>query len=254
VVPEWIKVLAGSLALMIGASAPALITEGLQWRQHYRPEVYRPPEQNPATSADAAKQANPPKETSDQSTAINPSVPAPHHQKEGGNQGNRSEQEGSESYLVVAGYRLKITDFAVALFTGLLVLVGYIQAVRLRKTITTMESAERRQTRAYVGINDIRFDFLHISDTNWKAPDPLPTSGYIYEDKILVTVKNFGETPAYELRIVVNWQLLAPFGVHPPADYSFPEHAPVVPVTSSEVLDKGHIFTGTINVGDMHDF
>jgi hypothetical protein len=129
-----------------------------------------------------------------------------------------------------------------------------IQANHMSRSVEIMEAAERRQVRAYVGVSDIRFDFLHISDINWKAPDPLPASGYIYEDKILVTVKNFGETPAYELRIVVNWRLLAPFGVHPPTDYSFPEYAPVVPVTASEVLDKGHIFTGTINVGDMRDF
>src|SRR5947208_5232941 len=98
---------------MIGASAPALVIEGLQWRQHYRPEVYRSTEQHPAASADAANQAGPPQDTSEQSAAISPSISAPYHQKESGNQGNRNEQEGSESYLVVAGYRLKITDFAI---------------------------------------------------------------------------------------------------------------------------------------------
>jgi hypothetical protein len=56
---------------------------------------------------------------------------------------------------VVACYRLKITDLAIALFTGLLVLVGAIQAIRLRQTmIATKAAADALPIleRAYVSL------------------------------------------------------------------------------------------------------
>jgi hypothetical protein len=182
-----------------------------------------------------------------------PQIAASDDRKVRKNQDDRRDEEGTE-FFVLSGHKFKITDFFIALFTGLLVWVGAVQARRLRRTIETMRDAERRQTRAYVGISKIRFDFPHISWLNWTMPDPLPSSGYVFDDYVLVTVENFGESPAYEVLVQVNWQLIGDFGAHPPADFVFPQHAHPMPASSSQVLDKGNSFTSTITVADMWHF
>jgi hypothetical protein len=137
VVPR-IKLLVGSLAF-VGASATAPI--GLQVREHYPPELHRAAEQHAPASARAAEQADAPKRAAEQPAPVNPSVTTTDHQEERANQTGGREQDGSEAYFVVAGYRLKITDVAVATFTGLLVLVGAWQAIRLRQTMLATKAA-----------------------------------------------------------------------------------------------------------------
>jgi hypothetical protein len=59
---------------------------------------------------------------------------------------------------------IHVTDVLVAAFTGLLVLVtaglilvGFIQSGKMRKTIRTMENSEIRELRAYVFIKEMKF-------------------------------------------------------------------------------------------------
>ena len=131
-------------------------------------------------------------------------------------------------------------------------LSGRRQSREARQTIETMAAAERRQLRAYVGIQRIRFDLPHLSHLNWKAPHPPPT-GYFYPDKVLVEVKNFGETPAYEVGVTVYWEAL-PFGFILPPGFTLPIHAPRITPSNSEVLDKGQKFVATINVLELLPF
>jgi len=78
----------------------------------------------------------------------------------------------------------------VAIFTGLLVLVGFLQlfvfgtqARRLRETIDQMKSAEQRELRAYVSV---------------ESGSITPITGQIQPAAHLI-LRNTGKTPAYQL-------------------------------------------------------
>ena len=242
--PEWAKVLSGSIALMVGASAPCLILEILQPRQHYGPEIYRSPEQHSAATTDAAKEANPPKETPDQSAVITPSIAAPDHQIESRNQGNRSEEESGESYVVVAGYRLKITDIAVTLFTGLLVLVGYIQAVRLRQTMIATKAAADA-----LPILERAFMFIHLE----LQRERLSTSSFIIDNiTIAFEVENNGKTPAVISEIRFGVFIVNGKGEFPEYPDSFIDSEVVIPsgggTYPGSLTDRG-LIGGPLGVG-----
>ena len=76
---------------------------------------------------------------------------------------------------------IRVTDALVALFTGLLVLVGYVQAKRMRQTIRTMDDTAQRQLRAYVSLGT--------------------TTSVIADNKCRceTILKNNGQTPAYSV-------------------------------------------------------
>jgi hypothetical protein len=90
--------------------------------------------------ADGAAEGQP---RSDRAQNQSQTPPAPKfsiRQKEGSYQTWESEGKGTE-FFYLGGYRLKVTDSLVALFTGLLVLVGGIQAYRLRQTVLATREA-----------------------------------------------------------------------------------------------------------------
>jgi hypothetical protein len=81
-------------------------------------------------------------------------------------------------------------------------------------TLTALQKAEdananaketaERQLQAYVGVERMDLKAADLNDSNYK---PAPrTPGYVLRDFLLVTLKNYGLTPAYDLRIWVNWQ------------------------------------------------
>ena len=63
-----------------------------------------------------------------------------------------------------------------------------------------MQSAERRQLRAYVGIEDISFEVMSKADPDYQPAD-LASSGYVRRDFIVTKTRNFGLTPAYRVTV-----------------------------------------------------
>jgi hypothetical protein len=126
---------------------------------------------------------------------------------------------------------------------------GKRQSEDMRRSINAATAAERRQLRAYVGVEKIWFDLPHMSYLNWKAPRPVPP-GYFYEDKALVEIKNFGGTPAYEVGVTINWQIMR-YGLILPIGYTLPQYAEERSPSSSQVIDVGKTFTATINIRDL---
>jgi hypothetical protein len=118
---------------------------------------------------------------------------SPVPQKEGNYQTRESQGERTE-FFYFAGYRLKVTDSLVALFTGLLVLVGGIQAYRLRQTVlATREAAGALPAieRAYL------FLFEEIGQTvtdNRTADTPFGEGEYTFS--LEYAFHNYGKTPA----------------------------------------------------------
>jgi hypothetical protein len=276
--PEWAKVLIGSLALIFGASMPTAIVAILNPTSLIALNQPAPS----GRDAQGQHQAHSANEHHDTRAAQQPPPHAPLTQQTDDHSSisAKSKEEGqwyASPDWWTAGFTGALVFVTAGLwfFTALLwrttrrAVIDGEQAIRAAiataqaareqanytaRAVEVSEDTAKRQTRAYVGVNNIILDFAHISYLAWKAPDPLPVEGYIYEDKILVIAKNFGESPAYEVRIEINWQPVGSFGVHPPADYAFPVYAPTASASASQVLDKGHVHTATINVADMWPF
>ncbi len=68
----------------------------------------------------------------------------------------KPEKEGTEYFPAYCGVRLKITDALLALFTLLLVIIGWRQAVRLKQTIESSIHSER----AYLYPADFKAQFM----------------------------------------------------------------------------------------------
>jgi hypothetical protein len=130
---------------------------------------------------------------------------------------------------------------------------GARQSDETRQTIVAMEGSERRQLRAYVGVTRIEFVVPHLEDLGWNVPNP-PPDGYIYTELVMVTVANFGSTPAYEVRVTVNWQPFRPFGSHPAPEYVFVDYVGPLAASRSAVIDTDQEFRASITIADLTAF
>lgn len=106
---------------------------------------------------------------------------------------------------------VKITDVVLAVFTGLLVVVGWSQANRLRQTIETMDDTAERDMRAYLGMENIR----------------LVAFSLIKPIRIQANWKNYGKTPARRFETSGSvW--IAPLPLDDDADFvDGPEEDPI---------------------------
>ena len=100
--------------------------------------------------------------------------------------------EGTEFWPPIFGYRLKVTDTLVALFTALLFIATWLLWLATKKLVLGAENTAERQLRAHVYFKDAKVEYT--SDT-WK---------------INYRIDNFGQTPAHNVRLlsvaeVVDW-------------------------------------------------
>jgi hypothetical protein len=95
-----------------------------------------------------------------------------------------AEKEGTEFWPPLWGYRLKITDTLVAAFTALLFFATLALWWSTRRLVRGAQETAQRQLRAYVFVESA--SITHV-DNNEGVPE------------VVVTVRNFGQTPAYKL-------------------------------------------------------
>jgi hypothetical protein len=62
------------------------------------------------------------------------------------------------------------------------------------------EDTSRRELRAYVGVESLEFRAPDISATEYEAP-PADAPGIVSRNRLAITVKNFGQTPAYDVMV-----------------------------------------------------
>lgn len=109
----------------------------------------------------------------------------------------------NESWIFVHDHHeevIAVGTVFIAIFTIVLGLFTVSLAGATKKLVSGAESAERRQLRAYVGLDKISFecDSLHISHYE---PTDLSTPGKIHRDFIVIKVRNYGMTPAYGVTV-----------------------------------------------------
>ena len=77
------------------------------------------------------------------------------------------------------------------------ILVATQTSAAATRQVAVMEGSERRQLRAYVGVDKIAIECPGLNNPDYK-PEPLDIPGLIHHDFIVITIKNFGQTPAYD--------------------------------------------------------
>jgi hypothetical protein len=102
------------------------------------------------------------------------------------------EAEGTEFWPAIYGYRLKVTDTLLVAFTLLLALATGLLWRATNKLVEGAEKTAERQLRAYIHIEKSILTFV---DDKWK---------------LLTRIRNFGQTPAHDVRwaraaLVVDW-------------------------------------------------
>jgi hypothetical protein len=104
--------------------------------------------------------------------------------------GSTPESAGTEFWPSFFGYRLKITDTLVAVFTAALFFATWLLWQATKNLVMGAEQTAERQLRAYVYFKETKVDFAA-----WK---------------IAYRIDNFGQTPAHKVRLltiakVVDW-------------------------------------------------
>jgi hypothetical protein len=101
--------------------------------------------------------------------------------------GKRGDDQGTEFWPPVFGYRLKVSD-------TLLVLVTFLLFAATYDLVKSAERTAKRQLRAYLGIENITITQVAVG----KKP------------QAIVEVQNFGQTPAYDVRCWTEAGALSP--------------------------------------------
>lgn len=90
--------------------------------------------------------------------------------------------------------------------------------------LQTSKDTERRQLRAYVGIDSKTVELKCGSC----VPTALrrDTKAFYDDDFVGIGIHNFGQTPAHELTSRSNWKEM-PFGAELPKDFDYPDNPPI---------------------------
>jgi len=129
-------------------------------------------------------------------------------------------------------------------------------ALAAQQTVVTMEAAERTQLRAYVGIDSIKIDAPNLTNHRYVVLEDKP--GIVWKDSILLSIKNFGQTPARNVTTYINWEPM-PLSFNLPENFLFRDNInnnnPVIDYSPSlYYLDKDQIIISNIPIKDLTNF
>jgi hypothetical protein len=127
-----------------------------------------------------------------------PEASAPEKKDHGGDNSSESAEGGTE-YYVFYGYRFKITDILIVIFTGLLVVTGCWQGIELNRTVSSII----RQERPFLRPTEIT-SFIQAGD-DFEANKTALMS---------YRLENYGRTPAilteFRAEVVIRFELPNP--------------------------------------------
>jgi hypothetical protein len=136
-------------------------------------------------------------------------------------------QNSISNFIIMRGpYRDCIGSFihenaeaTIAAFTIVLAFSTIFLWGATRDLVDGAEKAERRQLRAYVGVEKLEFE---CPDLNGKCsevePADLTIPGLIHKNFLVVKVRNFGQTPARDVTVYA-YSVFADFPARLPDDY-----------------------------------
>jgi len=172
---------------------------------------------------DETKRANTPEDNSQGKHAVTVTPPIPDKSMggklefKGDNENTKRDKEGPNW-----------AEWLIALFTGALVyvtarLVFYTKNLwgATDKLVRGADNTAEKQLRAYVGCFHIELECPNL--TNPRYVRPKIEAGLVLVDFILLSIKNYGQTPAGEVRTWVNWYSTER-GHRLPIDFSYPDY------------------------------
>jgi hypothetical protein len=126
-----------------------------------------------------------------------------------------------------------------------------------RDTVNSMEDSSKRQLRAYVGVEKIAFDCENFRVyTKPYAPGDSSVPGAGCNDFLCVTIKNFGQTPAFDT-VVYGYWVTGPPNVKPDPGFFenlFPEvkeRASIRTISSHTLLQRDQIHSSRMAIWDL---
>jgi hypothetical protein len=213
------------------------------------------PQQQADRSTKGEQNAKPHQERSDDIVPTVKLAPPDHLQKATHQDGYESTDERSE-FWVILGHRTKITDFWLAVFTGLLVFVGIGQVYWLWRTVSDGNKQHAVVNRAFIYLDGFNPELTTLADTNFNVP--LPEELTAIDRNLNVTRfavqprwKNSGNTPTIGMRIRVDWDLILQ-GSRQVGEYRFAESRFFVgpkSVSNSEFIETSGELNALIQAG-----
>jgi hypothetical protein len=122
------------------------------------------------------------------------------------------------------------------------------------KSLDLSRETAERQLRAYVGVQHICLKCPGLSDQNYMPIER--RVGHVNKDFIVVTIKNFGLTPAYDVRIWVNWTTTN-FAESLPYGFSYQDYEikeSPSPISSQHILQRDQQNDSNIAIFDLRPF
>jgi hypothetical protein len=147
----------------------------------------------------------------------------------------QDEEEGTEFWPPFLGYRLKVTDTLVAAFTALLFVATYALFVATRNLVSGADRTAERQLRAYIYVQKTKLTFANnIWDHSFR-------------------IKNFGMTPAHNVRLVsntevVDWNDGAPTIPRPTEVVVLGSMAP-----NGDFFDNENVIDGNVTIAELQN-
>lgn len=161
------------------------------------------------------------------------------------NSSNKSEVKSKIDWNQLNAYSSILATLC-AVGAGLVALLAYSSSV----------DSSQKQLRSYVGLERVEFDFQTKDDPNYQ-PKPF-VAGSIENDFVKVTVKNFGSTPAQDVKIWTNWDSFS-YPNQPPDNYQFVDIQSKTPsgldlISSQTVVNSGQTYVSHVAVHDLKPF
>ncbi|MSQ22778.1 MAG: hypothetical protein EXR53_05680 [Dehalococcoidia bacterium] len=111
-----------------------------------------------------------------------------------------------------------------------------IAAIISLAALLNIRKTNKRQLRAYVGLESLRLELPELNDPNYRPIQP-DKAGLVVDDYVLATVKNYGTTPALDVRTQVNWHGV-PFGTLIQDDFAYADAESITTPDISRVISR----------------
>lgn len=143
-------------------------------------------------------------------------------------------------------------------FSGAIAVTGVIGACIFNNQLTTMQGqlaqmkraadvaddTSKRQLRAYVGLARFEIEVPNLTVANYQpSPSPLP-AGVVFADFMRAEVKNYGQTPATDVSVHMNFVFIPTFAQDLPDNFGYPDYEAVTGagvgiVASRQIIEPG---------------
>jgi len=182
-----------------GLAAAVILITATSETSPQTPQI--PAEQKTDRAVEGQQKPNPQPEPAEHPPSGIPGIKAGTASGEGANKGENGGKEGTEFWTPLYGYRVKVTDSLLVVFTFLVFVATVLLWWSNRRLVTGVEKSAERQLRAYVFVTETKILAADINGTILNPPQNIRVGT---RPIAILTVKNTGQTPAYDVTVFGN--------------------------------------------------